>query len=115
MNGQQRMSRWGAVLVAVIGAIIVGAVAYQFGVSHGLAISGQAAGAPPAAFGPYGWYRPWGLGFLFPLVFFGFWLLVFRGFCWGGRWRRWQGGPPYDAQQRFDEWHKRAHEQMKAN
>ena len=101
------MNRWATVLAAVIGTLIIGAIGYQLGVSHGLALGTQASGSGTApVFVPYGYYRPWGFGFgfLFPFAFFAFWFLIARGLFWGGRsWRR----------ERFEEWHRRAHEAMK--
>src|SRR5207302_8151672 len=105
MNAQSGTSRWAAVLLAGVVAVAVGVTAYNLGVSNGLARSAQLVAAPavqpgvaPAAPGapvvvypyPYGWYRPWGVGFgfLFPLLFFGFWFLVVRTLFWGGRWHR---------------------------
>ena len=72
-----RMNRFAALLAVALMAVVVGAVGYQIGISHGLALGGQAAaanGVPPYGWPPpYGWYRPWGFGFgfLFPLFFFG--------------------------------------------
>jgi hypothetical protein len=114
MNGRGKVNRWAVVLAVLVGAIVVGSIGYQLGVSHGLAINGQAGAVPPAGFVPYGYYRPWGFGFLFPLVFFGFWFLLFRGLFWGGPWpRHWHYSGPDDARRMFDDWHRRAHEQMK--
>jgi hypothetical protein len=122
MNASYRGSRWAAVLFAVAIALVVGFGAYNIGLSHGLARSAQIAVAPAIAPGtapvfvyPYGWHRPWGFGFLFPLVFFGFWFLVLRGFFWRGLWRRgcW-GYAGFDPSMRFDEWHRRAHERLKS-
>jgi len=99
------MNRWATVLAAVIGTLIIGAVGYQFGVSHGLALGGLAeSGAVPPGVVPYAYYRPWGFGFLFPFAFIAFWLLIARTFFWRRRpWHR----------DRFEAWHRRAHEAMK--
>jgi hypothetical protein len=112
MNGHYRPGRWAAALLVALVALGVGWMAYGLGYSQGLA-QGAAAAAPHALY-PYGWYRPWGFGFgfLFPFLFFFF---VLRLLFWGGPWRRgwygagWRGMPPA-----FEEWHARAHEQMKA-
>src|SRR5262249_54753961 len=112
MNGR---FAWAALLFVVIAATAVGVVSYNAGVSHGLAIAPAAAGAPPAAVAPYMYYRPWGWGWGFgPLFLLGFWFLMFaglRGLFWGGMYRRhgYGGGWRRNA---FDEWHRRAHEEM---
>jgi hypothetical protein len=111
--------RWMAGLAVLLVAIAVGTVAYNAGMSHGLAISAPAVGAAPGAApgGPaaaYYYYarRPWGFGF-FPLGILLFWFLFARLFFWGGWYRRHGYYPgPYDAPPSFDEWHRRAHERM---
>jgi len=117
MERQYRRSRWAVVLAVAIVATLVGVLAYNAGVTHGIAQAGQAAGAP-GAFVPYayGWYRPWGFGLFFPFLFFGLWILALRGLFWGGAWRRHRcyGGGYYDLPPTFDEWHRRAHERMTA-
>ena len=104
--------------VAVFGlavALAVGAVGYNVGVSHGLAMAAPAAGAPGAAvpYMPYMWYRPWGFGFG-PLFFLFVFFFLFRGLLWGGYYRRgWRHGyPDGGVPPRFEEWHRRAHEEM---
>ena len=125
-------NRWVLAVVALVFAVVLSAVAYNAGLSQGAAqvaaTASANAGAQPAPVPPpypypyaYGWHRPWGGGFfpLIPLVFiFFFWIVCFRWFAWGGpwRWRHYYGGPhrgPYD-QETFDEWHRRAHDQMKS-
>ncbi|HEX9161220.1 MAG TPA: hypothetical protein VF980_05895 [Thermoanaerobaculia bacterium] len=115
------MNRGLAVIVAaLVFAAIVGAVAYNVGVSSGIEQSGKIVAAPAPAGAPagpypypyYGWHpygwHPWGFGFfLFPLFFFAFWFLIIRGIFWGGGWRR-RHGYRYG----FDEWHRQAHERM---
>jgi hypothetical protein len=105
-------NRWIAA-AAVVASLIIGVLSYNAGVAQGMAHAAAAAGAAP--FPPYayawGWYRPWGFGF--PWLFLLFAFLLLRGCFWGGPWRRrwyYYGDhvPPS-----FDEWHKRAHEQMK--
>jgi hypothetical protein len=107
--------RWMAVLAIVLVGVVVGTIAYNAGMSHGLAVSAPAVaaqGAPAPAV--YYRYHPWGFGF-FPLGILFFWFLVARLLFWGGgrRWHRY--GPyypgPYDPPS-FDEWHRRAHERM---
>ena len=108
--------RFGWVVLLVLMATAVGVLSYSAGVSHGLAMA-PAAGAPAAGALPYGFYRPWGWGWGWgfgPLFFLGFWFVafaVFRGLFWGGMYR----GCGYGANWRahaFDEWHRRAHEEM---
>jgi hypothetical protein len=68
--------------------------------------------AAPGAVAPYYWHRPWGFGF-FPFAFVLFWFLAFRFAFWGGyRRRHWHYGGPGGAPPTFDDWHRRAHEQM---
>ena len=120
------MRRWAAVLFAVLASVAIGTVTYQAGVSHGLALqppvvaAPPAAGAPPVAPGPYpyypyGYYRPWRFGFFGPLLFVFFWIFLLRGICFWGGWgrrHRWHGDPNYWPE-RFDEWHRRAHDRMR--
>jgi hypothetical protein len=109
MNGDDRRNRWATAAVAIVAAAVIGTFAYQLGTSHALARAGEAAGYPAAGPIPYGWHRPWGFGFLFPLFFIGFWFVIVRGLFWGGPWRRrWHAAGPYDTPQRFDEWHPQA-------
>ena len=96
---------WLGILILTIGAT---AVAYNVGLSQGLAQAGTA--AAEAAPYPYHWHHGWGVGPFFPLLFIVFWLLLFRGLWWGP-WR-YYGGPYH--RDRFDEWHRRAHERMDA-
>ena len=103
--------RWAAMLTTILGAVIVGVVSYNAGVSHGLAISPALANAPV---GPYVGYRPWGFGFGFgPFFLVLFWFLAFRMFFWGGfHRRRWHFGDDPGGPRTFEEWHRRAHERM---
>ena len=122
MNGNNSRVRGVAIVAVLLLSAIAAVVAYNVGVSHGVAqqVVAQAAqgsqGAQPLApYGypyPYGWYRPWGFGF-FPILFFALlWFGLMRGLVWGGRWRAcaggWRGVPPA-----FDEWHRQAHERLK--
>lgn len=114
MHERFRMNGWAVALFVALVAIVVGSVAYQFGMSQGLAQSGQAVGAAAPAYPPYpyGWHRPWGFGF-FPFLFLLFWFVILRGAFWGGPWRhRWYYAGPHDLPPAFDEWHRRAHEKM---
>lgn len=118
MNGNRRGRGWIVATGAILLTAVVGIVAYNFGVSEGLAHAGNA-----DAF--VGRHRPWigGLGFLFPLFFVFLWMGLFRALWWGGSggpwgWRRhyyYPDGPygPDPWHRRFDEWHRRAHEEMK--
>ena len=117
MNEYTRRRGWAIALGMVLLGVATGIVAYNIGLSHGLAQGAMAqapSGVPPFAY--YGWYRPWGFGFGFPffLLFVFLWFGLLRGLWWGGpRWRHryyidGRGVPPA-----FDEWHRRAHEQMK--
>ncbi len=122
------------VLALIVGALAVGGLGYQLGITQNLAANPQlvgpqgSGGVAPYVYAPF-FFRPWGWGFgfgflqcLFPLlIFLGIFLLI-RALFWGGRgWRRgWyghgmgpggedfgpggQGVPPM-----FAEWHKRAH------
>ena len=109
--------RWVAGLAFVLMSIAVGTIAYNAGVSHGLAVSAPAvAAAPGAAPGPAYYYYghgPWGWGFgFFPFGII-LWILVLRFVFWGGGYRRrWHYPGPYDGPGSFDDWHRRAHERM---
>jgi hypothetical protein len=130
MTGNEfRYRRWAVFAVALIFSVFVGMLAYNAGMSHGLAQGAVAAGSAAPYPYPYpyayGWHRPWGFGFGFPLLFFAFWFLFFRRVWWGGPWRRhpyWRGPygpyghdfhPPPQPPSAFDEWHRQAHERMK--
>lgn len=103
-----RSNKWLA-LVFLLFSLIVGIAAYNVGVSHGLAQAAVAAGDVPAYAYGWGWPRPWGFGFGFPIFFFLlFWLVLARGFFWYGPRRHWRA---YDHD-RFEDWHRRAHERM---
>jgi hypothetical protein len=122
----------GAVLLAILAGIGIGVAVYNAGldqgVAEGLRQSGQDAQAV-RVIGPryghgygYGWgFFPFGL-ILFPLLVIGIILLV-RGAFWRGRWGGPGGygpggygwGPPgpwgQGGPQRFEEWHRRQHDQ----
>jgi len=102
-----------ALLAALIVVTLVGTVAYRAGVSHRLSISAAPSGIPAGAFGPYGWYRPWGFGPFGPFVIVLLMFLLFRVFFWGGWHRRgWRYWGPYGGPATFEEWHRRMHERM---
>ena len=120
MNEQSRTNKWAVAALVGLVAIGVGVVAYNFGVSHGVALNapvtaGTTPGGAPVIVYPYGWHRPWGFGFgfVFPFLFLAFWFFAARALFWRGPWRRWHDSGPYEIPARFDEWHRRAHEQMK--
>jgi len=112
MTESSRPGLWAALLLAVVVAVGVGFAAYDLGLSHGLARSAQvvaavpAPGAAPVVVYPYMWHSPFG-GFFAPFFFFVLVFVLLRGLIWGGPWRRRGHG--------LDEWHRRAHEQMKTN
>ncbi len=136
MHGAGRNRRWAAlaVLALLLGVgLTVGFVAYNAGVSHGLAIAAahapdlergaeQGARAVVPAHGYYGYgygWHPWGFGFFFgPILLIVFWFVLLRALFfrawWGGPWRRgyrYGYGPgPWGG---FDDWHRRAHERMR--
>ena len=104
MNPRSSRPHWALALLALVLTITVAVVAYNAGLSQGVA---QA----PAGSGPH---RPFGIWPLFPLMFIFFWAFVARAFWWGwGPRRYWQRGDGLDDRERFDEWHRRAHDQMK--
>jgi hypothetical protein len=107
-----RSNRWLA-LVAVAVSLVVGIVAYNAGLANGAAQAAAASGNIPPYVYAWGWHRPWGFGFAFPLFFLFLWFVIARAFFWGGPWhRRWyyygHDVPPPS----FEEWHRRAHERM---
>jgi hypothetical protein len=108
--------RWIRALFVGVIALAVGAVGYNIGVSHGLALAAPVAGAGgvPGAALPYLYYRPWRFGFGFgPLFFVLLLVFVFRPLFWGGFYRRrWSHAHPDGVPPRFEEWHRRAHAQM---
>jgi len=112
MNGGYR-------LVMVLGVIVlvalVGAMAYNTGVAHGIAQSGKmpAVSAAPYPYPyPYYWgWHPWGFGFFFPFLFLFLIFGVLRAMFWRARWHAYGGCRRYE--ERFDEWHRQSHERMK--
>lgn len=109
MNDFRARYVWAIALFGLALTIVVGAVAYNVGVSHGLAQAAVETAATPVAV--YRWHGPFGFGFVFPMFFFlFFWLFVWRALWWRP-WPRWQHGGPF-ARESFEEWHRRAHERM---
>jgi hypothetical protein len=101
-------------LLVILGGIAIGVSAYNAGVSHGLAEAasgGQVVRVVGSGFG----FFPFGL-FLFPLFFFGIFALARGAFGarrWGGHGHGPYGGGPWgqEGPKRFEEWHRRQHEQ----
>jgi len=109
--------RFGVLILAILGAIVVGYGAFQAGLQQGVLAAGQgAAVVAPYAYGHHYGFGP--LGFLFPLLFFFLIFGLIRAAFWRGpRWRGprgdWQGGPGGDhrggPRTMFEEWHREAH------
>ena len=134
MESEFGMRRWVVVALALIAAVVIGATAYQAGVSQGIALQPPVASAPAAPGGaqaapvpypyyPYRYYGPWRFGFFGPLFGILFFIFVMRalfwglcGFGWGGGWRRrrwYYDHPDAYGPSAFDDWHRRAHERMR--
>jgi hypothetical protein len=105
-------------LIVLVGAVLVltmiGFMAWQAGVAHGIEQSGKIV-VPPAG-GPYpypypypydgwGWHRPWGFGFFYAPLVVVFLVVAVRSLS---RRRAWYGDGcgPRGA---FEEWHRQAH------
>jgi hypothetical protein len=100
---------WAISAVAILVAGLAAGLAYNIGLSQGLAQVPVPSGSElPQA---YGWHRPWGFGFVFPLMFFAFWFLMWSGVFWRP-WRPWHYGYGPSPRDRFDAWHREAHERM---
>ena len=112
MNPRSSRPFWGLGLLALALAITAAVVAYNAGLSQGLAQVAAGTGNVTPPLYAYGWFRPWGFWPVFPLMFIFFWAVVARAFWWGwGPRRYWHHGYGPDDRERFDEWH-RAHDQM---
>ena len=111
------VNRWAVIVGALLLAAVAAGIAYNIGIANGIEQSGKVLTAPapgaypyPYPYPYYGWHRPWGFGFFFvPFFFIAFWLFVVRGLFWR---RGWNHGACGRAE-RFDEWHRQAHERMK--
>src|SRR5262249_52677187 len=102
-------NRWIAAM-AVVASLIIGVLSYNAGLAQGMAHAAAVAdGVPPYAYA-WGWYRPWGFGFGFPLFTLIFAFFLLRGCLWGGPWRRRWDYYDRDVPPSFEEWHRRAHE-----
>lgn len=119
MNGFRPLA---ALLGALALAAVVGAMAFNAGVSRGIEQSGKIVIAAPGTVPPpvpypyygYGWHHPWGGGFFFgPLLFILFFGLIVRGIFWRGGWHhrgRWMHDPR--IRERMDQVHREMHERM---
>lgn len=114
-------SRWAAIIGALLLAAVVGGIAYNAGIAHGIQQSGKIVVAPPGPAGPYpypypyyGWH-PWGFGFfLGPILFFFLFLMILRGLFWRAAWHRRGACGPGGPGGRLEEWHRQMHERMAA-
>jgi hypothetical protein len=130
MDSDFGMRRWAVVALAIVAAVVIGGVAYQAGVSQGLALQPPPAVAAPAApdgaqaapapYYRYRYYEPWrfGFGFMGPVISILLFVFVIRAISWGlfgWGWRRrwWYHDYPDYGPSRFDDWHRRAHERMR--
>src|SRR2546423_4733319 len=109
--------RWAAIIGALLLAAIVGGIAYNAGVTHGIEQGGKivvAPGAPgPYPYPYYGWH-PWGFGSFFgPLFFIFFLFFVIRGLFCLGAWHHRGACGPGGPGGRLEEWHRQMHERMK--
>jgi len=98
------------VFVVVAIALVVGAFAYQLGLSQGLATTIPAGAAPVAYYG----YPHWGFGFgflglLFPLFFLFLIFGALRSAMWGGRGGYGGKGWGNSGRQRIEELHRELH------
>ena len=105
--------RIGMAILLILGAVIVGAIGYQIGVSQAITVATPGATTVPAAY-PYFWH-PFGffgfgfLGLLFPLLFLFLIFGAIRGFGagrWGGYRGGWYGG---DRRAMLEQWHREMH------
>lgn len=117
-----RFGLFGVLLIVVL-ALLVGGVAYNWGLAAGQAqaVAPGTVGYPVAYGHPYGFGFGFGLfGLLFFFLIFGLLISAFRGRRWGGGpggWGRGMGpggwgpgwGGRYDVPPTFDDWHRRAH------
>jgi len=81
-------NRWFIVVAAVLFAAIVGGIAYNAGVHHGVAVSGKIVAPPPGSYPypyPYYGWHPGGF-FFFPFLLIFFFFFLARGLFWRARW-----------------------------
>jgi hypothetical protein len=126
-EGGWKMRRGWPIVAAILGVLLlvgVGVAAYNAGVGAG-ARPAVESGHVVQVVGPgYGWHGGWffPFGFLFfPLFIIGIVLLVRfaiggprgwgRGYGWGGPHGPWSDEGRARFEDRFDEWHRRQHEQ----
>lgn len=92
-------------LVAALVVTAVAGIAYNLGLSQGLAEVGAESSA-------YRWHGHWGFGPFPGLFFLIFLMMAIRGLWWRP-WGHWSYyGPRPDPRDRFEEWHRQAHERM---
>jgi len=109
MNDHPRSRLWAPWILAAIASVGVGIVAFNAGVTRGLAANPQVGSTPFAGY-PF-WFHPF--GFVFPLFILFFWFAIARFVFWGGPWRRrWHDQASEGVPPRFEEWHRQVHERM---
>ena len=107
--------RFGLAILLILGAVIVGAIGYQIGISQAVSVVAPGATAVPAVY-PYFW-QPFGffgfgfLGLLFPLLFIFLIFGLIRGIAGGGRWGGYGKGGWYGGDRRamLEQWHRELH------
>ncbi len=103
------MNRWIAVVATLALVALVGVMAWNAGMAHGIAQSGRMV-APPG--GPYAYpYMGWhyGPGFFFAPFFFIFIFMIFFGLLRTAIWGR--HGHRFGCGYRdLDEWHRNVHQ-----
>jgi hypothetical protein len=101
--------KWAVAIATILVATTVGFIAYNLGVSHGMAINlpADTAVAMPHFVG----FRPF--GFFFPFFFVFLFFFAMRLIFWGAFHRRgWYYSRAWEGAPNLDEWHRRAHEKM---
>jgi hypothetical protein len=106
--------RIGTAILLVLGAVVVGVIGYQIGVSQAVVVAQPGA----TAVYPYFWH-PFGFGFgflglLFPLLIIFVIFGAIRGFAWRGGYGpgHWYGA---DRRAMLDQWHREAHGEKPAS
>jgi len=98
------------VFAVVAIALVIGAFAYQLGLSQGLATTIPAGAAPVAYYGSPHWGFGFGfLGLLFPLFFLFLIFGALRAAMWGGRGGYGDRGWGAGGRQRIEELHRELH------